>query len=278
MRLFCFASDSYIIFKAMRLKIRKNKVTSLVILVLIVFSFNFFQAEVKSFFYNISSPVQSWLWNAGDNVSEFFGVIPSIRELQRENEELNLRNIDLLAELISMKQVEEENSVLRDALRLGIEKDFELETAHIIGKDLDQDSLVIDKGSADGLSKNMPVITEQKVVLGRIVEVYANCSVVMLVSDENSSFDAEVSDSGVTGLVRGEGGGRLSLGLLPKDEEVGSGELVISSALSGVFPEGLLVGSVGQVKKNDIDPFQEAGLYPFFDFADLKQVFIILDY
>ena len=262
----------------MKLKVGKNKALTLIAAVLIILSMNFFQGGVKSFFYNISSPLQNWFWQAGDRVSDVFGVIPAIKSLQEENENLALENQRLMAELVLLREIREENTALRDALRVGLEKEFQVETAKVISKDLGKDSVIVDKGSKDGLSKNMPVINQQGVAVGRIDEVYANRSRVVLISSKNSSFDAEVSETGATGLLKGQGNGRASLELLPKDIDISKGDLVVSSVLSGIFPPGLLAGSVAEVQKNDANPFQKAEVQLFFAVEKLRQIFIILDF
>jgi len=256
-----------------------------VIGILIIISLNFFQTEVKGFFYSISQPMQRWLWQAGQKTSDFFGTIPRLREVEREKEALELKNQELMAELVALREAQEENIALREALEIGLAKDFRLQTAEIIGKDLNSDTLLINRGSQEGIEEGMPVITSQKVVLGRVSQVFGNYSKVMLISNKDSSFDAEVSDlsadgsgTSVTGVVKGKGGGQAYLDLLPKEEEVAVGELIVSSSLGGVFPSGLLVGLIKEVRQSDVDPFRQAEISTFFDLSKLDRVFIILDF
>ncbi len=262
----------------MKLKAGKNKALALIVTVLIILSLNVFQGEIKGFFYNISSPFQSWFWQVGDKASDIFGVIPSIKSLQKENKNLYLENQRLTVELVQLREIREENTALRDALRIGLEKEFQMETAKVISKDLGEDSVIIDKGSKDGLSKDMPVISQQGIIVGKIFEVYDNRSRVALISGKNSSFDAEISEAGEAGVLKGQGRGSASLDLLSKDIIVNKGDLVVSSILSGIFPPGLLVGSVAEVQRNDTDPFQKAEVQLFFAVEKLRQIFIILDF
>lgn len=275
---FLFCLECYIILKVMKQKMRKNGGLVIAIFILIILILNFFQSNVKSFFYNISSPIQEYLWQAGENISYSLRIPKSIRYLQEEIDRLILENQKLISEAVLLKQLKEENNSLRDALRIGLEKDFQLETAKVISKDLSSDFIIIDKGSKDGLSKDMPLITEERVLLGRIEEVFSNRSRVILISNTKSSFDAEISESKAEGLLKGKNGGKAQLEMILKDEIVNSGELVVSSALGGIFPFGLLIGSVEEVEKNDIDPFQTAKIQPFFNINNLNQVFIILDF
>ena len=154
----------------------------LVLAIFIILSLNFFQKEVKGFFYAVSSPLQRSFWVAGNEVSDFLAGIFSAQSLKREAVYLKLQNQSLLAENVSFRELGRENETLRKALDLGLQEEFRLEIAEIIGKDIGQDSLLISVGLKDGVGEDMAVITSEKVLLGRIVEVYENFSRVELIS------------------------------------------------------------------------------------------------
>lgn len=245
------------------------------IVILIIVALNFYNKGVRNFFYSLSSPVQKIFWQAGKGTSDFFETISEMKRLKAENEELKLQNQALLAENASLAELKAENETLRTAMNLGLEKEFKLTFAQVIGKDVAQDSLIIDKGSKDGISKNLPVITEQKNLVGRIGDVYDNFSRVMLISNKDSSFDANVQEKKIFGIVKGGGGFKITIERVPHDQDLKVGDFLVTSALGGVFPKGLLVGQVKEVKKSDVDPFQQAEVSPFFDVNDLETVFVI---
>jgi rod shape-determining protein MreC len=248
------------------------------IVILIIVALNFYSKGVRNFFYSLSSPVQKIFWRAGKGTSDFFTMIGEMKRLKAENDELAEKNQALLAENALLAELKAESETLRMALNLGLEKEFKLTLAQVIGKDIAQDSLIIDKGLKDGISKNMPVITEQKNLLGKISEVYDNFSRVMLISNKDSSFDANVSEKEIYGIIRGEGGFRVSFERVPHDQDLKVGDILVTSALGGVFPKGLLVGQVKEVKKSDVDPFQQAEVSPFFDINNLETLFVISAY
>jgi len=262
----------------MRLPSKKNKILIIIVGILIVLSLNFFQKEVKGFFYSISSPIQQNLWQAGDNVSDFFGGIFQGKELKKENEELKLRIQELLAENISLKEFQQENQVLREALEIGLSKEFRLLFTDIIGKDIGQDSILINQGAKDGLSEGMPVITQQKVLLGKITETYESFSRVRLISDKESSFDIKIVESNVAGVIKGKGSFKLELDLVSQEKEVKEGDLIVSTSLGGIYPKGLLVGFIKEAKKSDIKPFYEIEVSSFFDIREVASVFVILNF
>jgi len=240
-------------------------------------------SKVKNFFYLISSPIQKILWKTGDRASDFFETIANIKNLKKENEELKLKTQELLVKNIEILELEKENKFLREALEIGLEKEFELIFAEVTGKDVSQDSILINKGSKNGILNNLPVIAQQKVLVGRVEEIYENFSRVILISDKESVFNVEifrVDDENfvdnISGVVKGKGNFQLILDLIPKEKEIKEGDTIITSSLGGVFPKGLLVGQVQKIKKSDIEPFQQAEVKPAFDIKELEKVFIII--
>lgn len=257
----------------MKIAFKRSKILIVIIGVLFVLSLNFFQKEVKGFFYIISAPIQKTLWLIGDSVSDFFEMIAEMNNLKKENEELKLKIQTLLAENISFKEIKKENEALRKVLEIGLEKEFKLAMTEVVGKDISQDLILIDKGSKDGISKGLPVITKQKVLAGTISEVYENFSKVILVSNKESSFGAKIAGSEIFGVIKG-----VFFDLIPRNKEIKEGDLVITTVLGDVLPAGLLVGSIERVIKNDIKPFQQAKIAPFFDIKEIKNLFIVLEY
>ena len=254
----------------------------LLIAFFIVLNLTSFSKEVKNFFYLISSPIQKTLWRAGDNLSDFFEVISEIEKLKKENEELLLKNQALLAENTRLKELKKENEVLREALEIGLEKEFKLLLSEVRGKDISQDTLLINKGSKDGISKGFPVITQQKALIGKIGEVYENFSKVILISNKESSFDAKImewdDDGDIRGVIKGKGNLKLFLDLIPQEKEIKEGNLVVTTVLGGIFPKGLLVGEIKEVLKSDIQPWQGAEIKPAFDIKELETLFVIINF
>lgn len=260
------------------------KFTIIVVLLIVFFTalnLNFIRKEVKNFFYLISSPIQKTLWTAGSKVSGFFETITEMKELKKENEELKLKNQQLLTENISLRELKKENKFLRDALTLKPQEEFKLEMAEVIGKDISQDSILINKGSRDGISKDMPAITQAKILIGRVSKVYKNFSKVALISNKNSSFDAKIyyeNSPPVYGVVKGQGELRLLLELIPKEKNIKEGDLVITAGLGGIYPKDLLIGKIKKVQKSDIKPFQKAEIKPTLNLSQLENLFIITDF
>jgi rod shape-determining protein MreC len=268
--------------------------------IIIVFLIAFFTAlnyppinkEVKNFFYLVSSPLQKTLWGTGDRASDFFETVLEIKNFKKEvdehsfidalrcawaNEELRLKIEALLAENAELRELKKENETLRIALGLGLEKEFKLLLAEVIGKDISQDTILINLGLKDGISKSLPVINQQKALVGKIGEVYSNFSKVILISNKESSFDAKIPESDIQAVAMGKGNGKLFFDLVPKEKEIKEGDLVVTTALGGIFPSGLLVGEIEKVFRSDVEAFQQAEIKPAFDIGELEILFVIVN-
>ena len=244
---------------------------------LMIFVLNIFQAPIRSFFYSVSSPIQKTLWQTGSSVANVLGSFINIAGLKRKVNELTHNNQNLTAENARLRYLEGENEVLRKALDIGLRKEYQLIFANIIGKDISQDYLIIDKGSAENISNDMAAITENKVVVGRVSEVYGNFSKIMLISSAKSSFDGRVMGKDTAGLVKGDGRFGAIFDLISRDKDIAVDDTIITNNLGAVFPAGLLVGTVNNVKKDDVEPFLQVEIKPYFDLNSIDFLFLIAE-
>ena len=129
----------------------------------------------------------------------------------------------------------------------------------------------------------MPVISSQKVLFGRVQKAYKNFSDVLLISSKDSAVDVKIqqqdsSQKTVFGVVKGGGGLSLHLDLVDVDSQLNQGDVLVTSALEGLFPANLLLGNVSSVNKSDLKPFQTASVQQFFNFSDTDNLFVIINY
>ena len=233
---------------------------------------------IKNFSYSAVSQVEKMLWSAGSGLSELAESVFKFQALSQEAAGLRLENEELLNNLVYLSKIKKENEDLRRLLDFGLEKEFDLEIVNVIAKDASRDSLLINKGEENGLAKGMAVITSQKVIVGKVGEVYANFSEMILVTSKDFSFGAGIFGKEVYGLVRGKGGLSLSFELIPKEAEILEGDLIISSNLGRVFPENLLVGKVKSIDRTDAGTFQSAQLEPLLRLNEMDNLFIVKDF
>ena len=264
----------------MKFSSRKRKILIWIFIVsIIIVSFNIFQQKIRNFVYTISAPVQKVLWRAGEQTSDFLGIFVRTKNIREEIKKLNEENQKLTAKIVILKEIKKENEELRKALDIGLQNDFKLSFAEIIGKDISQDAILINKGSKDGVLKNMPIVSSNKILLGKIEIVYENSSEAILLSNKKISYDVKIQNAeDISGVGRGGGNSKILVNFVPREENISEGNLVISDSLGGIFPKGLLIGQVKNVEKNDVDVSQKIEVAPIFDIRKISNLFIIIDY
>ena len=259
------------------------------VIVIFVAILNFFNTEIKNTFYLVSSPVQKTFWTAGESCSGFLTSFANAGSLNEENQNLKNQIQDLQEKVVSLQSVVGGNQEQSQVSLACQDNSFKLLMVGVIGLD-DQDILSINKGSADGISENMPVINQQGALFGKVVKVYNNFSKVMLISNKNSVISVKVQQdqtqdgSGdvvispeIDGVVKGSGKLGTYLDLVPIDDTINPGDLLVTSALDGIFPKDILVGTITQVEKNDQKPHQQAQIQPFVN-SSTDNLFVILNY
>ncbi|MEK7665254.1 MAG: rod shape-determining protein MreC [Patescibacteria group bacterium] len=244
---------------------------------------NLFQAQIKNYFYFISQPVEKIFWRAGDNASSFLKSVLNVGNLEKENQNLKTENQKLLSEISFLQDIQKMGQAAEDILANCSQDNFNLAMVNVIGLNVDSDIITIDKGLASGILEGMPVINQQKTLFGKIFKSYNNFSEVMLISNKNNVLDVKIlqndaEKNSVFGVIKGKGALGIYLDLVPAEAEIKEGDILITSALDGVFPKNLLVGKIIKGEKDDQKPFQRAEVEPFFNIKKLENLFVILDY
>lgn len=151
--------------------------------------------------------------------------------------------------------------------------------AEVIGKDPSPwfKSVIIDKGSVDGLKKGLPVVIPEGIV-GMVTDVAYHYSKVLLIIDQNSAVDALVQRTRARGIIKGKSSTRCVFKYVLRKHDVKIGDTVVSSGLDGVFPKGLRIGSVLSVIRKNSGIFQEVTVSPYVDFEKLEEVLVVLNH
>jgi rod shape-determining protein MreC len=245
---------------------------------ILLLNFSFFSKPVKSFFCLISRPIQKFFWQFGKKFSEFILGLSKASVLKKENERLSLEIQDLLREISSLKELERENQRLREALGIGLDKEYKLILTNVIGRETSPNFFRVDKGKKDGVEKDLPIINESKVLCGKVSEVYENFSEVQTISNKNLSFTVKIPGQEAIFSAKGMGNSKVLLDLIPKDVSINTNDLVITSAEGGFFPKDLLVGKIEKVEKSDLEPFQKAEVSSACQIEKVEFLFIIKEW
>ena len=152
----------------------------------------------------------------------------------------------------------------------------QFEVAGVIGRDTTDrvKLLIINKGTRHGIEKNMPVITHQGLV-GRVARAAALASKVLLITDVRSAIDAVTQETRDGMVVVGTNSPFLDTRYLEAKAEVSDGDRVISSGLGGVFPKGLFIGVLKDVRPTRDGLFLSARVEPAVDLGRLEEVIVI---
>ena len=192
-------------------------------------------------------------------------------ELHRELAQLQIKNnqlqgraaeADRLAGLLHFREAHADTPML---------------AAQVIGASPDSSSriLVLDRGSRDGVKRDMGVITPDGVV-GKILAVYQNSSQVLLLSDRDSGVGALLASTRTQGPVRGSGDPLLDMEYVSQDEKVNVGDVILTSGEDRIFPKDLPVGTVVEVRPDPHTPFMVIRVRPAAHLDALEDVLILL--
>lgn len=194
------------------------------------------------------------------------------------NEYVKLRQEthSLRSRLLGISEVWQENNRLRQLLELKKKIVYPSAAAHVIGRDPSSwnAALLIDRGTRDGLSIDMPVV-ESLGVVGKLAEVTDDKSKVILLNDPAFSVAAVVRRSRETGLVVGTLQGLCRMRYLSAEADVRVGDEVVTAKVSSSFPEGLLVGTVVAVESNENSQTLECLVKPAVPLTQVEEVLII---
>jgi len=197
------------------------------------------------------------------------GVVEENRKLKKDVNRL-------IGQLVQYQEAYEENKRLRNLLKLEEKLQFRHIFARVIGVDRKSmvKSLIINRGSLDGVKRNAPVITDRGLV-GRVLETSWHISRVLLLIDETSNVDVIVQSSRVQGMLQGTGHG-CSIKYVGKMDEVKMGDAVITAGISRVFPKGLLIGYISHVDWREGGMFKKVEINPAVDFSRLEEVVVLI--
>lgn len=263
---------------------KTSKRVNKILFVLVVFIFfillnkSSLDLKIKNSFYSFSESIQKSFWGFGNKMSDLIIAFSSIQNLQEENEELKIKIFNSLSDKAELERLRFENVALRELTGIKLEKEFSLKLVEVIGKDILEDYIVIDQGESDGVREGQIVITSQKVLVGKVVDVYKKHSRVQLLSHRENSLDAKIIERNISGILRGKGGFNLTLELLPKDKDIFVDDVVVTTALEGVYPKDLLIGTIKSIETLDVEFFQKAEIESAYQIGLSNNVFLIEDF
>jgi rod shape-determining protein MreC len=224
---------------------------------------------VSSFFERIIT----WPFNTVASIGKgYVFLIGTERENRRLKEEIDRLTIEnaVTNELLL------ENERLREALNFKKLNPPSSVVVQVIGKELSPASstITINKGSDDGIGKDMAVITPAGVA-GKVQAVLANTSKVILLTDPGSALAVRVQRNREEGLLEGKLV-NCALKYVSYYADIQEGDLLVTSGLDGIYPKGLAVARVVKVSKHEAIAFQTVVAEPAVRFPRLEEALVLL--
>jgi rod shape-determining protein MreC len=270
----------------------KNKafiITAVTVLLVIIMGVSSTFSSVLSNIGNILDvplkPVQSLLSYLGQKFDALVSFFRDTTTIRLENERLKKEISELEEENRRLKAYEEKNRELREALNLKERfADYRLVGANVIAKDPGNWFVIfkIDVGRKDGVMLNDPVLSYENGLVGRIMHVNYTSSKVLAIIDEDSVVDGWISSGrgkGGSVIVRGDlqlrDDGLCIMDYITPDIEVQVGDEVATSGLGGVYPKGIIIGTVKEVINPGDDFKRRAIIEPLVNFKNMQEVFVL---
>jgi rod shape-determining protein MreC len=248
-------------------KIKEYLILSLIIIISLILIFSndnsqirFLRAVAVGFIGTIQSTISA---------------VPNVFEIQKENEFLREKNIELSNDISALKEAKLENIRLSKILGLKDKNISGVVTAKIVNKSLVQarNTITLNVGESDSIKVNMPVITDDGLV-GKIVATSKNYSIGQILYNRDLNISVKSQRSRVDGILNFDGAGNLVMSNVPKSADLKEGDLIITSQYSSYFPAGIPVGTV--VEEGNLDNlFKKIYIKPAVSFSVLEEVFVL---
>lgn len=232
----------------------------------------------------VRDPIASVMGWTAARTDAFAIVFAGPRDLQ----EARLEILTLEARL---DRLEQENEALRETQgeyqlllqmfdRTLDAPDFTRQIAAVIGRDTSPffRSIIIDKGSDDGVFVGMPVEGARGLV-GQVYRTTGRSAQVLLITDNLSAIPGRLVNSRATGIVHGRSdSAAMQMDWISLEADANVGEVAFTSGLGGRFPPDLIMGRITRVERREAELFQSAIIQPAVDFDQLEAVFVITNF
>lgn len=222
-------------------------------------------------------PVQSGMVRLADGAAGLWGRFTEIGRLRRENLRLRAEVEALRREVARLREASAEAERLERLLAFRARVGYRSVAARVVGRDAARwfSTLVVDRGSRDGIRPGTPAVTPTGVV-GRVIEVTPFASRILLIADSRSAVGVFVQRTRDAAVVEGRNTERLHLKYLSTAAQVRAGDLLVTSGLGGVFPPGLVVGRIATVEREEGALLQEAEVEPAARLDRLEELLLLL--
>lgn len=222
--------------------------------------------------------LRTWVFELTGQIQKQISVVTQYHKVYERNLVLQQRNTALALQLFQAKDAVLENTRLREILKIPPKNDYKVVVATVIGPGLNRtiSTLLIDRGTRHGININDPVITPAGLV-GKILTVSTNYSQVHLLYDRHFRASGRVQRSRIAGIVRWEAGEFCLFDSIPKRADVAVGDTVVTSGFSTIFPKGIPVGTIVEIRNDSRGIFKRIKLKPAADLLKLEELLVLVN-
>ncbi|MBQ4333231.1 MAG: rod shape-determining protein MreC [Clostridia bacterium] len=234
----------------------------------------------------IVTPIQTLATSISNGVSGFFGDLTGGDELRQQLEQLQKENAELRQQLVDYDELKQTNDWYSEILGLHEENpEYTFAAGRVIARDPADfyGNFTISAGSHSDISVNDPVVSTDGSLVGVVEEVGLTYSKVRTILDPSTKVAAQISRTGDTAYTAGSTvemarQNSLRLTTLERSSGASAGDYVVTSGIGGVYPSGLLIGSVQQIRSATDGMTLDADIDLFADIYNLKQVMVITSF
>lgn len=228
-------------------------------------------------------PVQGFFSSVGQKVEDILLYFKDIENVKKENDTLRAEVAELKKQNREMSVLESKNEELRKALSLKEQfGGYTILGANIIAVDPSNWFSVFktDIGTREEIYIDSPVVTSGKGLVGRVVSSDISTSNVQTIIDSESAVSGWIAKAGgghavVRGDMELKGKGLCKMDYIPLEVDVEVGDVIETSGLGGIYPKGIVIGEVIEVRKSNSELDRYAIIQPAADFKRLEEVFIL---
>jgi rod shape-determining protein MreC len=234
----------------------------------------------------VMSPLQEVVSKVTHPIGNFFSTLVRLPAIRRVNEDLKDRLAQAESQLATASQVEQRLHEVEGLLGVtqSLGPNVRTIAAQVIAKGPSnfEWTITINEGSNHGIKLDQPVVASGKRLVGHVVRVAPDSSIVQLIVDPDSAVAGRLEFSRTTGLLTGQGDQDMKMGLVDTTTEVQAGEQVvtagyrISGGAQSMYPPGILIGTVSHVVPDVAALEKFITVAPAVDFSSLDIVLVVL--
>ena len=235
------------------------------------------QSVLRTWTMTVLAPVLRVGDSALSTVSGAFSGWGELRRASTENVALREQVEQLTAEVNESREKAAQLESLRSSFGLPSSIGYTRVTASVIARDssLWFKRLTIDRGTLDGVKRNMPVVTALGVV-GRVITVGPNFAQVQVITDSNAGAGVMLQSTRAPGILKGMNNALCEVKNITSTEEVKEGETVVTTGLDRIYPKGLVVGIIERVENDANGPWKKIIVNPAAKVDRVENVYVLI--